>query len=32
VDRLGNIGFTWNTQNLAYAYLRSGMQQPVTGI
>jgi beta-aspartyl-peptidase (threonine type) len=32
VDRKGNIGFAWNSQNMAHAYMVEGLQEPVTGI
>ena len=32
VDRKGNIGFAWNSQNMKYAYITEGMDSPVTGI
>lgn len=32
VDRLGNVGFAWNSAHMAYAYLAEGMQEPLTGI
>lgn len=32
VDRQGNIGFAWNSQNMAYAYMIEGMDDPVTGV
>lgn len=32
VDRLGHVGFTWNSEHMAYAYVREGMQEPVAGI
>jgi len=32
VDRLGNVGFAYNSQHLARAYLCQDMQQPIGGI
>jgi len=32
VDRLGNVGFAWNSAHMAYAYLAEGMQEPLAGI
>ncbi len=32
VDRKGNTGFAWNSQNMAHAYMVEGLQEPVTGI
>jgi L-asparaginase / beta-aspartyl-peptidase len=32
VDRKGNIGFAWNSQNMKHAYIVEGMQEPVSGI
>jgi beta-aspartyl-peptidase (threonine type) len=32
VDRKGNIGFAWNSQNMKHAYITEGMDNPVTGI
>ena len=32
VDRKGNAGFAWNSQNMAHAYMVEGMQEPTTGI
>lgn len=32
VDRKGNIGFAWNSQNLKYAYITEGMESPESGI
>jgi beta-aspartyl-peptidase (threonine type) len=31
VDRLGNAGFAWNSEHMAYAYLVEGMTEPATG-
>src|SRR6266567_2792974 len=31
VDRIGNIGFAWNSQTMAYAYIAEGMGEPITG-
>jgi beta-aspartyl-peptidase (threonine type) len=32
IDRLGRVGFAYNTPNLARAYLIEGMSEPVVGI
>jgi L-asparaginase / beta-aspartyl-peptidase len=32
VDRKGNLGFAWNSQNMTYAYMAEGVQEPVAGI
>ena len=32
VDRLGNVGFAWNTENLGYAFMTEKLTEPVTGI
>jgi beta-aspartyl-peptidase (threonine type) len=32
VDRKGNTGFAWNSQNMSHAYMVEGMQEPTTGI
>ena len=32
VDRKGNIGLAWNSQNMKHAYITEGMDSPVTGI
>ncbi|MBV9691657.1 MAG: isoaspartyl peptidase/L-asparaginase [Ktedonobacteraceae bacterium] len=32
VDRLGNVGFTWNTAHMPYAYMTQDMQEPITGL
>lgn len=31
VDRDGNVGFSWNSQNMVYAYLTQNMTEPVSG-
>ncbi len=31
VDCLGNVGFAWNSRNMAYAYLCGEMQEPIGG-
>ncbi len=28
VDRLGNVGFAWNSQHMTYAYMREGQEEP----
>ncbi len=32
VDRKGNIGFAWNSQNMQHAYMTEGMDSPQSGI
>jgi L-asparaginase / beta-aspartyl-peptidase len=32
VDRLGNVGYGWNSEHLARAYMVDGMDEPVAGI
>ena len=32
VDRLGNVGFSWNSQHMVYAYLAQDMTEPAIGI
>ncbi len=32
VDRKGNVGFAWNSQNMAHAYMTTGMEEPATGV
>ena len=32
VDRKGNIGFAWNSQNMKYAYITEDMDTPESGI
>ncbi len=32
VDHLGNAGFAWNSEQMAYAYLVEGMTEPLSGI
>jgi len=32
VDRAGNVGFSWNSQNMVYAYLTQDMTEPVVGV
>ena len=32
VDRSGNVGFSWNSQNMVYAYLTQDMTEPIVGI
>lgn len=32
VDRLGNVGFAWNSPNMSHAYMTEGMDNPVTGV
>ncbi len=32
VDRKGNTGFAWNSQNMKHAYIAEGMDEPVAGI
>lgn len=32
VDRLGNLGFAWNSQNMSHAYMVEGLEEPIAGI
>jgi len=32
VDRLGNVGFAWNSQYMSHAYMIEGMNEPITGV
>jgi beta-aspartyl-peptidase (threonine type) len=32
VDRNGNVGFAWNSQHMAHAYMIDGMVEPTAGI
>ncbi len=32
VDHKGNLGFSWNSQNMKHAYIAEGMQEPIAGI
>lgn len=32
VDRRGNVGFSWNSQHMVYAYLAQDMTEPLSGI
>ena len=32
IDRKGNIGFAWNSQNMKHAYITEGMDSPESGI
>jgi L-asparaginase / beta-aspartyl-peptidase len=32
IDRIGNVGFAWNSQTMAYAYMTGGMGEPITGV
>ena len=32
VDRLGNVGFAWNSQNLVRAYISGDMDEPQAGV
>jgi L-asparaginase / beta-aspartyl-peptidase len=32
VDRLGNVGFAWNSQHMSHAYMIVGMEEPITGV
>ncbi len=32
VDRIGNVGFAWNSKNMAHAYLYGEMQEPEASI
>ena len=32
VDRKGEVGFAWNSRNMAYAYIKDGMKEPKAGV
>jgi beta-aspartyl-peptidase (threonine type) len=32
VDRLGNVGFAWNAENMSYGYMVEGLPEPRTGV
>jgi len=32
IDRSGNVGFSWNSQHMAYAYLMQDMTEPISGV
>ena len=32
VDHLGGVGFAWNSQNMAHAYMSEGMEEPTAGV
>jgi len=32
VDRMGDVGFAFNTAHMAYAYLREGLSEPAVGV
>lgn len=32
VDHTGGVGFAWNSQNMAHAYMTEGLAEPVSGI
>ncbi len=32
VDRLGNVGFAWNTTHMSHAFIAHDMQEPITGV
>ncbi len=32
VDRLGNVGFAWNSEHMSHAYMVEGMDEPITGV
>ncbi len=32
VDRLGNVGFAWNTENLSHAFMTENVAEPVAGV
>jgi beta-aspartyl-peptidase (threonine type) len=32
VDRLGNVGFAWNSTHLAHAFIANNMQEPIVGV
>ena len=32
VDRLGNVGFAWNSENMAHAFMTEGLDEPNSGV
>ncbi len=32
VDRLGNVGFAWNTEHLSHAFMTENVAEPVSGV
>ena len=32
VDRLGNVGFSWNSENMAHAFMTESLNEPVSGV
>jgi beta-aspartyl-peptidase (threonine type) len=32
VDRKGEVGFAWNSQNMSHAYMKDGMTEPIAGV
>jgi beta-aspartyl-peptidase (threonine type) len=32
VDSRGEVGFAWNSRNMAYAYIKDGMNEPAAGV
>ena len=32
VDRLGNVGFDWNSENMAHAFITEALAGPIAGI
>jgi beta-aspartyl-peptidase (threonine type) len=32
VDRLGNVGFAWNSENMAHAFITEALEEPIAGI
>ncbi len=32
VDRLGNVGFAWNSSHMSHAYMLEGMPEPIAGV
>ncbi len=32
VDRLGNVGFSWNSEHMSRAYMCQDMQEPIAGV
>src|SRR6266487_6999253 len=30
--RIGNVGFAWNSENMAHAFMTENLEQPVTGV
>lgn len=32
VDRLGNVGFAWNSENMVHAYMTENLVEPIAGV